>query len=334
MPFKAKLNNPSVKPRKKSKYKVVNWTEYNQSLKKRGKLSLYFPPGDLKGQFINEEGYIRGVSGRQATYKPPYIELIYLLYRLLNMGIRQTTGYFEDLWDMKDLDIPVPSFGHLSDLFSALPLKVRQFCDKLAKRIEQGERITLIFDSTGLRFGKASHWYETKYNKPCAQTPWRKMHLSIDPEMNMHEVQVTETEISDIETAGDLIPEEVALLLEKVIADGAYYSKEGVEDFYNKGIIPAIPPPSNAEVQGKARTQWHDRIVQYIKEKGSIYAFYKKYGYGLRSLVEAQISRIKRCIGTSLKTQRIESQRREGIIIGTIINKWNSFGKCISVKAG
>lgn len=57
-----------------------------------------------------------------------------------------------------------------------------------------------------------------------------------------------------------------------------------------------------------------------------------KYGYGKRSLVEAQISCIKRCIGTSLLTQRIDSQKREGIVIANIINKWNSFGKCISVK--
>jgi hypothetical protein len=182
MPFKAKLKNPSAKPRKKPQYKVTNWTKYNQSLKKRGKLSLYFPPGDLMRQFINEEPYIRGISGQQATHKTPYIELIYLLYGLFNWGMCQITGYFEDLWRMKKLDIPVPSFGHLSDLFSALPLKVRQFCDKLAKRIEQGEPITLIFDSTGLRFGKASHWYETKYNKPCSQTPWRKMHIPAEIE--------------------------------------------------------------------------------------------------------------------------------------------------------
>jgi hypothetical protein len=39
--------------------------------------------------------------------------------------------------------------------------------------------------------------------------------------------------------------------------------------------------------------------VQYIKDKGSIYAFHKKYDYGLRALVEAQISRIKRCNGAN-----------------------------------
>jgi hypothetical protein len=334
MPFKAKQKNPSCNPRKKPTYKVINWTEYNRSLKKRGELSLYFPRGDLRSQFINEEIYICGISGQQATYKQPYIELIYLFYRLFGWGMRQMTGYFEDLWCTKKLDIPVPSFGHLSDLFADLPLKVRQFCEKLAKRTEHGELITLIFDSTGLRVGKASHWYETKYEKPCNQTPWRKLHLSMDPEMNVHNIEITDTETPDIEMIDNLISEEIASSLEKIIADGGYYSKEAVEELYNKGIIPAIPPPSNSVVQGKETTQWHDKIVQYIKDKGSIYAFHKKYGYGVRALVEAQISRIKRCIGSSLKTQRIESQKREGIIIANIINKWNSFGKCICVKAG
>jgi len=47
----------------------------------------------------------------------------------------------------------------------------------------------------------------------------------------------------------------------------------------------------------------HDRTVRYIEDKGSIYAFHKKYGYGLRALVEAQIARIKRCIGAKPPTQ-------------------------------
>ncbi|WP_196493110.1 hypothetical protein [Burkholderia territorii] len=40
--------------------------------------------------------------------------------------------------------------------------------------------------------------------------------------------------------------------------------------------------------------------------------FGKKFGYGQRALVEEQISRIKRCIGERLLTQRLESHQREG----------------------
>jgi hypothetical protein len=130
-----KLKDARPNSRKNLAYKVTNWTEYNNSMKNRGKLSLYFPSGDIKSHFINEDRYLEGFSGQQATYKTAYIELIYTFYRLFGWGIRQITGYFEDTWHTRNLDIPVPSFGHLSDLFSQVPVEVTNYCDKLAKRV-------------------------------------------------------------------------------------------------------------------------------------------------------------------------------------------------------
>jgi hypothetical protein len=93
-----------------------------------------------------------------------------------------------------------------------------------------------------------------------------------------------------------------------------------------------IPPPAHAVIHGESHTRWHDRIVGYINEKGSVYAFHKKYGYGLRSRVEAQISRNKRCIGSRLLTRKPESQQREGVVIANLVNLWNSFGRPTSIK--
>ncbi|KVZ80779.1 transposase [Burkholderia ubonensis] len=64
-----------------------------------------------------------------------------------------------------------------------------------------------------------------------------------------------------------------------------------------------------------------------------MYAFHNKYGYGKRARVEAQISRIKRCIGSRLLTRRFESQQREGVVIANLVNLWNSFGKAVCVKS-
>jgi len=47
--------------------------------------------------------------------------------------------------------------------------------------------------------------------------------------------------------------------------------------------VPVIPPPSHAVTHQKDNTRWHDKIVQYIQDKGTIYAFHEEYGYGLRS---------------------------------------------------
>ncbi len=129
-----------------------------------------------------------------------------------------------------------------------------------------------------------------------------------------------------------IIPNDIAI--DKIIADGGYYSIDGVERLFLQGITPVIPPPCDAVIHNKEGSIWHDEIVNYIKTKGTVYAFHKKYGYGLRALIEAQFSRIKRCIGSSLLTEKDNSKKVEGIIIGNIINLWNSFGQCVSVKIG
>jgi hypothetical protein len=96
MPYKARLQEGQERKRKKPTYRVTNCHEYNQSLKKRGQISLYFPDGDLLSQFIDASPYTRGVSGRTSSYRAPYVELIYTFYRPFSWGMRQIAGYMED----------------------------------------------------------------------------------------------------------------------------------------------------------------------------------------------------------------------------------------------
>jgi hypothetical protein len=63
-----------------------------------------------------------------------------------------------------------------------------------------------------------------------------------------------------------------------------------------------------------------------------IYGFHKRYGYGLRSLAEAQTSRIKRCIGATLLTREIASQQSERVIIANLVNPWNTLVDAICRK--
>ncbi|MGF6781151.1 transposase [Paraburkholderia sp. GAS334] len=169
-------------------------------------ISLHVPDGDLKAQFINATVRTPGVSGREPTYTTAYIELIYTLYRLFGWGMRQITGYMQDYWTTCGLDIAVPSSSQLSDRFAALGTSVTQRCVQLARRLARGEAINLIADSTGLSSGRASEWYEQKYGHTATRTPWRKMHLPIDTDMNVHAIRITTTEVSDTEAMDAVLP--------------------------------------------------------------------------------------------------------------------------------
>uniref|UniRef100_UPI003F7927C2 hypothetical protein n=1 Tax=Chromobacterium amazonense TaxID=1382803 RepID=UPI003F7927C2 len=107
-----------------------------------------------------------------------------------------------------------------------------------------------------------------------------------------------------------------------------YYQIDRNQALADQGIAPVIPPPCNAVVHGTRGYEQHDKTVQYIQDKGTVYAWHKKQGYGVRALVEAQFSRIKRCIGDRLLTKQTASRKNEGVIIANLINIWNAFGRC------
>lgn len=160
MPYKQKLKTPALNPKKKPAYKVTNWTEYNKSLKKRGALSLYFPYGNLEAQFFNSECYIKGVSGQQATYKQAYIEVIYTFYRLFGWGIRQMTGYFEDLWQTKNLDMNPRNQDSLTNkvlitVFSMIAELERDF---ISERTKEGLNAR---KAKGIKLGKPKGTLQT-----------------------------------------------------------------------------------------------------------------------------------------------------------------------------
>ena len=94
--------------------------------------------------------------------------------------------------------------------------------------------------------------------------------------------------------------------------------------------MPVTPPKADA-VDDVKQNRWHDQLLRHLKEKGQ-YAFQNKYGYSRRARVEAQFSRIKRCIGDTLLTRRIASQTQEGRAIANLINQWNAFGQARCVK--
>jgi hypothetical protein len=124
----------------------------------------------------------------------------------------------------------------------------------------------------------------------------------------------------------------MALPTDRVIADGAYHSIERAEALNGRGTVAVIPPSSHAVVHGHEAPNCMTRRCDTSRITAAFMRFTKSTATDCGLLVEAQISRIKRCIGSKLLTQKLESQAREGVVIANIINLWNSFGRPVAVK--
>ncbi|WP_232438065.1 transposase, partial [Burkholderia ubonensis] len=87
--------------------------------------------------------YQQGVSGQSQTYSEAYLELIFIFYRLVDWGMRQSTSHMQEFWALRGLDIGVPTFGLLSERFRTLKVHVKQRCQRVAEGLSRGETISL-----------------------------------------------------------------------------------------------------------------------------------------------------------------------------------------------
>lgn len=90
-----------------TKYKTTNWSSYNDSLKRRGSLSIWFDP-EMVGTPLPS-----GKRGRQQQFSDAALQACLTLKVPFGMPLRQTTGFVESLLRLIGLDWAVLDFSTL-----------------------------------------------------------------------------------------------------------------------------------------------------------------------------------------------------------------------------
>jgi hypothetical protein len=117
--------------------------------------------------------------------------------------------------------------------------------------------------------------------------------------------------------------------------DGAYDQEgvySGVAARHPEAAV-IVPPRSSAvpsETAETAPTQ-RDRHLQAIAETGRM-GWQKASGYNIRALVEAAVSRYKRVIGDTLRSQTDRRQATEVAIAVGVLNRMLELGRPESVR--
>jgi hypothetical protein len=166
-------------------YKTRNWPAYNEALKRRGSLTIWFDPSMIW------EAAPTGKRGRQPDYSDAAIQTCLTMKVLFGMALRQTTGFVESLLRMIDLDWAVPNFSTLSRRQKTLKVNIPY-------RGSAGP-LHLLIDSTGIKVEGEGEWNARKHGGTKRRV-WRKIHIGID---EMEEDQETVQWTVSPTTTGD-----------------------------------------------------------------------------------------------------------------------------------
>ncbi len=164
-------------------YKTNNWSDYNQALKRRGSLSIWF---DAEMAWMAQPS---GKRGRQQTYSDAAIQTCLTLKVLFSLPLRQTTGFVESLLELVGLDWAVPDFSTLcrrqKTLSVAIPYR------------GSGGPLHLLVDSTGIKAEGEGEWNARKHGGSKRRL-WRKIHIGIDEQtLEIRAIEVTSSSIGD-----------------------------------------------------------------------------------------------------------------------------------------
>ena len=309
-----KFNDANRDKFEKARYRVTNASEYNESSRRRGDLTVWVAD-DVAKDWSSPR---RKTRGGQPLYSDLAIEICLTLRVVFRLPLRQTQGFVRSIVKLMDLDLPVPDYSTLSRRGKGLKiLQQRQASDK---------PITLIVDSTGLQMHGGTDWSSEKHGGRRPRKTWRKLHIGLDPDTcDIVASELTTEHVGD-ETALPNLLTQIDADVERFLADGAY-DGQGVYDClvgeYGPDIELIVPPPKNAVFGGNLQ---RDKHIGYIGEHGRI-KWQADIGYNQRSLIEAQIRRWKAVIGGRLQARNFDIQVREISIAAKALNRMNGLGR-------
>lgn len=303
--------------KEKAKYRVTNWSAYDEALVKRGNVTLWFAEEIIVAQW---KPAATGKRGAVVQYSELAIQTMLTLKAVFSLKYRSVEGFARSLTQMMGVDLRIPDHSTLSRRAKTLNVEIP--CRTHA------EPLHIVVDATGLKVYGEGEWKVRQHGTSKRRT-WIKVHLAVDSAIrDVVGVEVTTPEWTDAEVFEGLV-DQVEGDIEQISADGAYDTCAVYETARKRNARLVVPPRDNAVPweDGHPRTQ----ALAHIAEQG-IKAWKKSTHYHQRSLAENAMYRLKQLLGDRLSSRLFETQVTEVHVRIAVMNIMTSIGMPVSVR--
>jgi IS5 family transposase len=304
-----------------SRYKVKNWSAYNQALKQRGSLEIWIDNG------VEKQWYYQGESqrGAQYRYSNSCIQMACIIREVYHLGYRQTQGFLESLTAQLGWQVQVPDYSVINRRHKDLHIAV--------KGVNKGRKY-IVIDSTGAKVYGEGEWKVRQHGWTKHRT-WRKIHLAVDESSGVVEsCAMTTNSVDDAAMVATLL-DEVEGRINKVAADGAYDKKKVYRELEKRKIKPIIPPRTGARITKHGnctgRQLPRDKAIRQIRKHGRK-QWKKRSGYHRRSIAESTVFRLKTIFTDKLSSRVLDHQKVEVNIRCYALNKMTHLGMPQTIK--
>jgi len=323
---------PNKYPRKKGwkvpkqKYKLSNWSDYNEALRCRGDITVWLSEDAITQWYARDRVY--DGTETPVLYTDFAIITCHEIRQVYHLPLRQTQGFINSLFKLLDVPLLCPDYTVLSKRLRTLGIKIPRY-----KKTDKAEDAihTIAIDSTGLkRFGRGE-WHNEKY-KLSNKASWRTFHAAINQDHYFEACTVTNRFCHDDSQVKPLL-EQIKEPIQQFTGDGAYDESPVYEAVlkHSPQADVVIPPRSNAVVNGKAAV-FRNRNIREIKKHGRM-KWQKERQYGRRNYSELGFYRYQNILGSALHARDIKRQEQEVMLGCGVLNKITSLGMPASYRS-
>ena len=310
----------------KQKYKLRNWPEYNEALRRRVDITIWLS-ADAVAQWYEPDRVYDG-TGTPKRFTNFAIITCHEIRQVYRLPLRQTQGFVNSLFWLMGLPLVCPNFSCLSKRLKELKIKVPKY-KKTDKPLNGVHAIAI--DSTGLkRFGRGE-WQQEKYEL-SSKASWCKLHVGVNQNHYFEACELTDRFTHDDQLVKPFL-EQISEPIDYFSGDGAYDETPIYEAViaHSPNVDVVIPPRSNAVLNDNSAAM-RNRNIQEISVIGRM-AWQKERQYGRRNLSELGVQRYQKILGDSLHAREISREKQEAMISYGVINKMTSFGMPVSYRS-
>jgi hypothetical protein len=283
----------------------VNWHNYNESLVRRGEIILDF---DVIDSWDNELYNMNdGKEGACYRYPNSFVQLLGYMRAYFHLPYRQTEGVVRVYTGSKVRSIPD---------YSTINRRVNKLDIRINKRI--GNDIVIVLDSTGIKVTNRGEWLPHKWN---IKKGYLKIHVAVDvKKKKIVSLEVTTEEVHDGMMLRKLIENAAAENnnVKRVIADGAYDSKENFRYLFDNEIEAAIKVRKNSSAD--KITDSHPRKIVVQQQLKNFEKWKDSVSYGYRWIAETVFSSIKRMFGEYVSARKYSNMVKEMMLKASLYN--------------
>ena len=309
----------------KQRYKISNWSDYNEALRQRGQIDIWITEDALNKWY--EAGRVYDGTGAPKTFTDFTIIICHEIRHVFKLPLRQCQGFINSLFQCKGWNLHCPDYSCLSKRLSALSISSPRY--KKSESLDS-EVAAIAIDASGLkRFGRGE-WHAEKY-KLSAKRSWRKLHITVDNKHIFHSSDLSDrfsADCNSVETLAKQIDESV----DHVTADGAYDKSptyQRLSNHFPQADI-VISPASDAVYDKNGHTQ-RNRNLQEIKTFGRM-IWQRVRNYGRHNYSELAIFRYIKILGGRLHAIELSRQKNEKVISCGVLNKMTRLGMQLSYR--